>query len=222
METDALLALAAEQGFGNRKQAALKALILKRDGTSCRFTGAAFSDNGIRPILAHIIPNSVSGKPDTMKCIAMFAGTQVRDLVFQQLNQLGNLMGIESNAHTAYDDLLWGIESRVENGTNTYIYRRVPSSPERGPGFITFHDGEEIAFGRGPEAAHLGPGPNPVLCNLQLAVARVLRMSGAAGLIAQIMEDGDDSDFTRAYISSPAFCDVLTARLLTSGRALIY
>jgi hypothetical protein len=52
-----------------------------------------------------------------MKCIAMFAGTQVRDLVFQQLNQLGNLMNIQSDAHTAYDDLLWGIESRVENGT---------------------------------------------------------------------------------------------------------
>ena len=52
-----------------------------------------------------------------MKCIAMFAGTQVRDLVFQQLNQLGNLMNIESNAHTAYGELLWGIEGRVENGT---------------------------------------------------------------------------------------------------------
>ena len=47
-------------------------------------------------------------------------------------------------------------------------------------------------------------------------------MSGGAGLIAQLMEDGDDSDFTRAFISSPTFCGILTARLLTSGRALIY
>jgi len=52
-----------------------------------------------------------------MKCIAMFAGTQVRDLVFQQLNQLGNVMNIQSDAHTAYDELHWGIEGRVENGT---------------------------------------------------------------------------------------------------------
>ena len=104
----------------------------------------------------------------------------------------------------------------------TYIYRRVPSSPEGGPGFITLHDGEEITFGRGPEAACLGSGPDPVLCNLQLAVARVLRMSGGAGLIAQLMEDGDDSNFSHPYNSSPAFCDILTARLLTSGRALIY
>ena len=68
-------------------------------------------------------------------------------------------------------------------------------------------------------AAQPGSGPNPVLCNLQLAV---LHMSGAAGLIIQIMEDSDDSDFPRASIPSPAFWDVLTAQLLTSGRALIY
>ena len=65
-------------------------------------------------------------------------------------------------------------------------------------------------------------GPLPSLCNLQLALARVLKMSGAAELIAQIIEDGDDSDFPHVYVASPAFCDVLTAKLLASGRALIY
>jgi hypothetical protein len=91
----------------------------------------------------------------------------------------------------------------------------------KGPGYITFCDGDQIAFGRGPEAAQLLSGPHPLLCNLQLAVARVLRMSGAAELIAQIIEDGDDSDLPQAYVSSPAVCDVLTAQLLASGRALI-
>ena len=47
----------------------------------------------------------------------MFAGTATRDLVFQHLNDLGNVMNIESNAHTDHDDLLWGIEARVENET---------------------------------------------------------------------------------------------------------
>ena len=103
-----------------------------------------------------------------------------------------------------------------------YIYRRIPSSAEAGPGYIGFHDGDRITFGGGPEAERLGSGPDPLLCNLQLAVARVLKMSGAAELITQIIEDGDDSDFTHVYISSPAFCDVLTAKLLSSGRALIY
>src|SRR5258708_8618205 len=51
-----------------------------------------------------------------MKCIALFGGQAVRDLVLQQLNDLGNLMLIESNAHTAYDEIRWGIEACNENG----------------------------------------------------------------------------------------------------------
>ncbi|KAK2462249.1 hypothetical protein APHAL10511_005745 [Amanita phalloides] len=223
MDTDALLKIAAEEGFGNRKQAALKTLIFKRDGILCPLTGATFNgENGVEPILAHIIPDAVSGKPDTMKCIAMFAGTAVRDLILRHLNGLGNVMNVESNAHTAYDDLKWGIEGQTEKGTVTYIYRRIPFSTEVGPGYITFRDGGQITFGRGPEAARLGSGPDPLLCNLQLAVARVLKMSGAAELIGQILEDGDDSDFAHVYIASPAFCNILTAKLLSSGQALIY
>ena len=64
---------------------------------------------------------------------------------------------------------------------------------------------DQIIFGRGPEAARLGSGLNPSLCNLQLAVARVLKTSGAAEAIAQLMEDGDESDFAHAYIASPDF-----------------
>jgi len=46
----------------------------------------------------------------------MLAGTAIRDLVLEQLNDLGNLMNIESNTHSAYGDVLWGIEARTENG----------------------------------------------------------------------------------------------------------
>jgi hypothetical protein len=102
-----------------------------------------------------------------------------------------------------------------------YIYRRVPHSSVKGPGYIHFHDGDQITFGKGPEATRLGSGPNPLLCNLQLAIARVLKMSGAAELIAQMMEDGDDSDFPHVYVASPAFCNILTAKLLTSGWSFV-
>ena len=44
---------------------------------------------------------------------------------------------------------------------------------------------DQIIFGRGPEAARLGSGLNPSFCNLQLAVARVLKTSGAAEAIAR-------------------------------------
>src|SRR5712671_4451072 len=100
-----------------------------------------------------------------------------------------------------------------------YIYRNVPTSSES-PGIIRLRDGDQIIFGGGPEAARLGFGPNPLLCNLQLAVARVLRMSGAAEVIAQMIDDGDDSDFAHVYIASPAFCNILTAQLQLSGGVL--
>lgn len=49
-------------------------------------------------------------------------------------------------------------------------------------------------FGLGSGGLRLGGGPLPLLCNLHLAVARILKMSGAAEVIAQLMEDADDSD----------------------------
>jgi len=62
------------------------------------------------------VNNPSTGQPDTIKCVAMLAGTAVRDMVLEQLNNLGNVMNIESNAHTSYDDIFWGIEAREENG----------------------------------------------------------------------------------------------------------
>ena len=49
------------------------------------------------------------------------AGTAIRDLVLQQLTDLGNLMLIESNAHTAFDKICWGIEALNKNGVGGII-----------------------------------------------------------------------------------------------------
>jgi len=212
--------MASSEGFRKKKQVILKALIFKRDGQSCPLTGMSFTRRGIKPMLAYIIPNSIHNKPDTIKCIARLAGTAVRDVVLERLNDLGNLMNIEINAHTAHDDIFWGIEAHNENGVVEYIYRRVPYEIGEGPGFIRLCDGDEIVFGGGPDAARLGSGPNPLLCTLQLAVARVLRMSGAAEIIARIVDDGDDSDFPHVYIASSEFCDLLTAQLQLAGGVL--
>jgi hypothetical protein len=174
-----------------------------------------------------------------MKCIGMFAGMRTAEVVREKVNGLGNVMNIESNAHTSYGDLFWGIEARVDNGTVRiyspmpadltylrhkvkYIYRKLSGdSTVAGPIPIYLRDGEEIKFGGGLEANRLGPGPDPLLCNLQLAVARVLKTSGAAELIMQWMKDADDSDFPHVYIASSDFCDILAAKLLLSGRALV-
>ncbi|KAF8419964.1 hypothetical protein L210DRAFT_3510620 [Boletus edulis BED1] len=102
-ETDKLLQQVNEEGdFGKQKQELFKAL--------------PFRKFGIYPALAHIIPNSVHRKPDTLKCIAMFAGATATDEVVHHLNNIGNVMNMQHNAHSSYDNLEWGIEAKEEGG----------------------------------------------------------------------------------------------------------
>ncbi|KAH9981765.1 hypothetical protein BJV74DRAFT_854001 [Russula compacta] len=79
-----------------------------------RRTFMPFDPDGLLPALAHIIPNSVQGKPNTLKCIAMFASVVTKDVVMNHLNNIGNAMNMELNAHTHYDNLHWGIEAKDE------------------------------------------------------------------------------------------------------------
>ena len=102
-----------------------------------------------------------------------------------------------------------------------YIFRTIPPNPNCSPRFIRLRDGDKIKFGRGPEGERLGRGPLPLLCNLQLAVARILRTSGAADVIAQLKDGADETDFSNVYLASEDFCNILDAKLLISGRALV-
>jgi hypothetical protein len=47
----------------------------------------------------------------------MFAGPATRDLVLQNLNGVKNVMNIQGDAHTSYDNFKWGIEAKRNNGT---------------------------------------------------------------------------------------------------------
>ena len=49
------------------------------------------------------------------------------------------------------------------------MFRQVPKLEGAGPGFIRRNDGDTVKFGRGEEAMQLNYGPDPLLCNLQLA-----------------------------------------------------
>ena len=169
----------------------------------------------------------------------MFAGESIRDKVAQNLNKIGNVMNLQSDAHDHYDQLEWAIEAR-EDGmvrgvynyryshhsptlqATKYLYRRIPSSAAKLV-LIPLNDGEEINFGRGrlDDRRKLGNGPLPVLCNLKLAVARLMKMSGAADILAQYQEDADDTEFSHVYISSEDWLEVVDAKLALSGRALL-
>jgi len=55
------------------------------------------------------------------------------------------------------------------------------------PLYFKLHDGNEVKFG----LAQDGKGPLPDLCNLRLAVARVLSSSGASRLMGMLIDDPD-------------------------------
>jgi len=100
-----------------------------------------------------------------------------------------------------------------------YIFRKfVNDKNSPGPGVIKLRDGDEIPFGKGEgkNVEEFPGGPLPALCNLQYAVARVLRMSGAADLIAQLKDDADDSDLSND-ITTTDFANILTAKLLLNS-----
>jgi hypothetical protein len=101
-----------------------------------------------------------------------------------------------------------------------YIYRNVPQT-NSSPMLVGLQDGDEIKFGEGPDGALLGQGPHPLLCNLHLAIARMLKMSGATDVIAQWKHDANDGDFPHVYLASEEFCKMLDAQLLLSGRTLV-
>lgn len=77
-----------------------------------------------------------------------------------------------------------------------------------------------IIFGRGSGGLGLDRGPHPFFCNLHLAVARVLNASGAAEVIAQLISDADDIESPHTS-NDEDFGDILSAKLIISGRAVI-
>ncbi|RDB25962.1 hypothetical protein Hypma_006276 [Hypsizygus marmoreus] len=166
----------------------LKLLALKRDGTSCPLTHVAFFGKyDFRPTLAHVIPPSIHDKPETLRYIKLMAGDKVVDAFMGEgLDSINNVMVIEASTASSYCQHRWGIEACNISGDRgtppKYIFRSIPHDFDHSTGLISLQDGDEIHFGAGPEGDQLNLGPHPLLCNLRLAVARVLHTSGAADL----------------------------------------
>lgn len=73
--------------------------------------------------------------------------------------------------------------------------------------------GTKFGQGEGKDIEGFPEGPLPVLCNLQYSVARVLRMSGAVDIIAQLKDEADDSNLPND-VTPTDFANILTAKLL--------
>jgi hypothetical protein len=96
---------------------------------------------------------------------------------------------------------------------------------------IKLGEGEEIVFGRG-EGGQFIDKPNPMYCNLKLALARALDACGAADVIAEVYADDDDDEaiitqcpvyFGGPFVSDDALLrrleDRLSESLSSSGSA---
>ncbi|KAF8549517.1 hypothetical protein OG21DRAFT_1525742 [Imleria badia] len=202
----------------------------RKSGTSTGFSVSEVINEATDNLLQRVGERGDLGKrkqevlkalPETLGCIAMFAGAAARDDVVSHLNSIGNATNMEHNAHILYDDLYWGIEAKEESGEVKYFFRTIPTNRYSNLGYITLREGDEIQFGKGPDGKKLDNGPTPILCNLQLAVARVLRMSGAADIILKWKDQADDDGCYRLPFASEEFFNKLEAKLLLSGRAVV-
>jgi hypothetical protein len=163
--------------------------------------------------------------------IESFSGNTLKAEFIQEIiNHPCNAMNIQNDAHDSMDKAMaWGIEAVLVSDNEVcsllwsifrtqalvqwrYIYRRV--RPDYISFFIKRQDGDEISFGKG-EAGNIISLPNPKLCNLHLAIARVSYACGAAEIFDQFLEDEDEDGFqVPVYFGSPFVSDETLMRKL--------
>ena len=71
---------------------------------------------------------------------------------------------------------------------------------------VNLADSDEIKFGTGARAS-LVEMPSPLICNLRLAVARILHVCGAADVFDAFEEEFDDSHFAHGLHFG---CDIVS------------
>ncbi|KAF8340547.1 uncharacterized protein EI90DRAFT_3117067 [Cantharellus anzutake] len=191
--------------------------VFLRDGTHCPLTRYAFlgDDRIVVPRCAHIIPFSIHSKPYAHAAIETFTGQTLNaELVQQLINHPANAINIETNAHDSMDQkLAWGIEARLVDHKWNYYFRVV--RPKEVAATIYLRDGDEMGFGQGVGSDGI-PLPDPRICNLHLAIARVFAASGAAEVFDKYLEDDDDDYMTQVpvYFGGPFVDDDVLMRKL--------
>ncbi|RDB15278.1 hypothetical protein Hypma_004791 [Hypsizygus marmoreus] len=211
------------------QQLALQNLVIRRDGdVQCPISARLF-DPRSSGVLTQIIPKTVLDNSNVLKYLTMFAGPTTANIILHGLSSLENLINIQLGTLVGFDKLSFAIESLKENGKIKYILRDpfpVPDNPLWTEYVLPnlLNDGDEIAFGRGPEGARLGPGPHPRLCNLRLAIMRVFQDSGAMPVMADL-EEGANNRYVNCFprdLLSPHFCDVLSRTLMAGHGEVTY
>ncbi|KAK9482744.1 hypothetical protein V1527DRAFT_498935 [Lipomyces starkeyi] len=186
----------SDRNTASRKQMGLKQLLLSRDG-QFSVVGGIMDDTGPLPAspppygrgtlhVAHIIPFSASNRRPMRVMLSKFAGQEMESLLTgQTINDPSNALLLSSEVHEAFDKFKFGLE--CQNGH--YFLRILVQRGDLPTHFSRHCEGDELFFGQGPEQVAL---PSALVCNIHLAVGRVLRASGVAETIDKILEDEDD------------------------------
>ncbi|KAK9234726.1 hypothetical protein V1525DRAFT_391146 [Lipomyces kononenkoae] len=171
----------------------LKNALIARDG---RFSvvGGMMDNTGPVPAVppangmarlhvAHIIPFNASRRIPLRQMLSKFAGQDMEDLLTGHgINDPSNALLLDATTHEAFDAFEFGLECQDDR----YFLRMLVPTWSQSPTVSRHLEGDELFFGQGPEQVTL---PSALLCNIQLAVGRVLRASGAAETIDKILED---------------------------------
>ncbi|KAK9340341.1 hypothetical protein V1521DRAFT_362445 [Lipomyces starkeyi] len=134
---------------------------------------------------AHIIPFSASKNQPLRSLLSVFAGQDMEMLLTgENINDASNALLLSPTTHRSLGDFEFGLECR-----DKYLMRRLLEARLLHTEVKSHMDREEIYFNQGSNPDIVKP--SPLLCNLHLAVGLVLRNSGVAEMISQILQDED-------------------------------
>ncbi|KAH9985303.1 hypothetical protein BJV77DRAFT_1033201, partial [Russula vinacea] len=194
------------------RKPALKLLVQLRDTPTCPVTGlefrqseheklGIFSQIGVGPELAHIIPFSLHSK--TQAHVALEAFTDVVECV----NAPENALLLQHDAHQEYANLLsWGIEAVSDSDGIVRYYSRLVRP--RGLSSLTKYQMNKELLD------NLICLPDPRFCNTMLAIMRVLHASGVADMLDELREVDEHSRMGGSGMGiSNTFDDLLSVKL---------
>lgn len=141
---------------------------------------------------AYIFPFSIHNKPSVHQMLRRFSGVPSTLFDGAAINQPSNVFLLDQEAHIYFDKFRWGICATTEPDEFVTTYRLTKVSRVTGRAISMVLDNKKIDFGAANPAPGSIPLPDPTLCNLHLAIARVIHASGAGEAIDRILRREKD------------------------------
>ncbi|KAK0229160.1 hypothetical protein EDD85DRAFT_137756 [Armillaria nabsnona] len=208
---------------GHYGQKEMMKLVRERDGKKCLLTHLLFSTRTpvvdrvtTDPELAHICPTKFANheNPLVYQAFAVFWDDEELAKRFAtQMNSPTNFLLLPHDAHKNLEEMCWAMEAieNVDRGAWDYYFvklggRIFPYEPA---------DRTRIEFGvEGGRFKNNIPLPSPELCNLRLAVTRVMRLSGAAEVVESWKGEYDDGSKAISGVLGHPYTDMVAMELL--------